>query len=162
MNLNIRTASEKTLMFYLPHNDIDPYDVVRLVIRSFGPIDSFEHNFMPHGSRLEIHISNPRVYNLVKRQGIVVEDKIVGAIVPTPTRFDIKKVKFCRAPLHYQGEDLMNALSPFGTVLQVDRFYWMIEGSKVFSTDGFVLFDLATSPFDEIPKTIDFGSDGLL
>ncbi|KAF9359648.1 hypothetical protein BGX34_008229 [Mortierella sp. NVP85] len=162
MNLNIRTASERTLMFYLPSNDIDPYEVVRLVIRSFGPIDSFEHCFMPHGSRLEIHISDRRVYNQVKRQGIMVDDQLVGAIVPTPTRFNIKKIKFCRAPLHYKGDDLKKALTPFGTVLQVDRFYWMIEGSKVFSTDGFVLFDVTSSPYGELPKTIDFGSDALL
>ncbi|KAF9970420.1 hypothetical protein BGZ65_011142, partial [Modicella reniformis] len=159
MNLNVRSASEKTLIFFLPHKDVNPFDIIKLLVRSFGHIDSFEHTFTGYGSQLEILILNQATYDQVKRDGIDFDGYHLRATVPTPARFDVKKVSFCRAPLHYQPTEFKHALRGHGTVLQIDRYYWLIEGSRVYSADGFVLFHRTVkvdSRVQDFPRVIDF------
>lgn len=43
LNINVRTASEKTLIFFLPDNDINSYDAAKLLVH----VDSFDHSFTP-------------------------------------------------------------------------------------------------------------------
>ncbi|KAG0222786.1 hypothetical protein BGX31_008880 [Mortierella sp. GBA43] len=156
MNLNVRTTSESTLVFFLPNKDINHYYVVKQLIQTYGQIDSFEHQFTPSTSRLEVLVHNPAIYRAIRQDGVVIDGHRLPAIVPTPVRLNASRVKFIRAPLHLRPLELKKALRVYGEILRLERNYWRIGSTKVYASEGYVVYD--REGFEEpLPRTIDLG-----
>ncbi|KAF9363217.1 hypothetical protein BGX34_004623 [Mortierella sp. NVP85] len=163
MCLDVRSANPQALVFFLPPNSPNPLDLVTAIAKTFGPITGVDISpTADAGNKVEIVPMDATVYKRIKTSGIEFNGQQLTATVPAPTKGDFHKIKFKHAPVAFKLVDFQRIFSMHGSIIEIKRYYWSIEGSKVYSGEGSILLDRSTQGlprhYTPLPNSIDLGA----
>ncbi|KAG9070403.1 hypothetical protein KI688_009740 [Linnemannia hyalina] len=140
MNLHVRTNSESTLMFNIPRKVTAEFSISRILM------DTYDLLSPPR---------RPMVYAAILQHGLSVHDTTYNSITPTPPKLQTYKVNFRRIPQHYKPTDIIQLFSKYGKPKEIGMYYHAHPKRKVYTQDGYVLFEKDEKPsHPELPKEI--------
>lgn len=157
MNLHVRTNSEGTLMFNIPRKLTDEINIDRILMDTYDLLGCATEQYN-HYTTFEVLPADPLVYADIAQNGLTVNGTIFSTIIPTPPKLHAYKVSFRRIPLHYKPVDVIQLFSKYGSPKEIGLYYRAHPKRKIFTQDGYVLFEKDEKPsHPELPKEIDVG-----
>ena len=126
---------------------MDTYDLLSCVTEQYQ-----------HHTTFEVLPADPMVYAAILQHGLNVNDTTYNPITPTPPKLQTYKVNFRRIPQHYKRSDIIQLFSKYGNPMEIGMYYYAHPKRKVFTQDGYVLFEKDGKPsHPELPKEIAVG-----
>ncbi|KAF9079390.1 hypothetical protein BGX23_004212 [Mortierella sp. AD031] len=126
---------------------MDTYDLLSCAIEQYN-----------HYTTYEVVPADPKVFGDIVQNGLTANDTTFPATIPTPPKFRAYKVSFRRIPGHYKPADVIQLFSKYGSLKEVGMYYRAHPKRKIFTQDGYVLFEKdEKQSHPELPKEIDVG-----